>query len=125
MCAEAKVPCQANWSEPEFCGEVVPIHMYVGRLVGLVAVKVKTIRARPQDGWHCRSELYSPLWRGLAAVFSIPMTHTRRRTGYYSQSANVRKELAMGEVKEYPIKSFGLPIPRARYNLTHLQREEA
>jgi len=52
MSAESKVPCQSDWIEPELRGEVVAIHVDVRRLVGLVAVELKTVWAGPQDGWH-------------------------------------------------------------------------
>src|ERR1017187_7430868 len=53
--AEAKVSGQRNRVQPELCRLIVAIHMDMGRLVRLMAVKIHAVWPHHQYGWHATS----------------------------------------------------------------------
>jgi hypothetical protein len=50
--AKSKVACQLDGTKPEFSRQIVAVNMNVRRFVGLVTVKVETIRAGSQHRRH-------------------------------------------------------------------------
>jgi len=67
---EAKVSGQRNRVQPELCRLIVAIHMDVGRLVQLMAVKIHTVWPRHQYGRHAFQYL-TVVRRIPAALLSI------------------------------------------------------
>jgi hypothetical protein len=49
---ESKIPSHSNRSEPELGRKLISVHMYVRWLIGLMAVKIETIRPGAKNGWH-------------------------------------------------------------------------
>lgn len=68
MGAKSKVAGQLHRIKPEFGREIVAIDMYVGRLVGFMAVKVEPIGAGAERRRH--GGIVSPTLKALAARIS-------------------------------------------------------
>src|ERR1035437_5268132 len=67
---EAKVSGQRNRVQPELCRLIVAIHVNMGRLVRLMAVKIQAVWPDHQYGWHAFQYL-TAVPRIPAALLSI------------------------------------------------------
>jgi len=73
---EAKVSGQRNRVQPELCRLIVAIHMDMGRLVRLMAVKIHAVWPHHQYGWHAFQ--YLTVVRRIAAIL-LPIRCRARR----------------------------------------------
>ena len=82
--AKAEVPCQADQSDPEFCGELVAINVNVGppapsapRPANVPAFSGKARGSAQRD--RRPSSAATPCWPAAAAMASQPFAESRHR----------------------------------------------